>query len=70
MRPPPAAITNHELNKYLQLLPATCSDGQSHRTNAAPFSFALPERSTLRDALVTYLELLRLRLGMCSRVSE
>ncbi|CAG5158433.1 uncharacterized protein ALTATR162_LOCUS5077 [Alternaria atra] len=62
MRPSQAANRDHELIKYLQLLPVTSSDGQSQRTNAAPFSFRLRERSTLRDALVTHVELLRLRL--------
>ena len=69
MRSSQATIRDHELIKYLQLLPVTGSDGQSYGTDAASFSFRLPVRSTLRDALVTYVELLRLRLGMCLRVS-
>jgi hypothetical protein len=64
MHPSQAAIRDYDLNKYLQLLPVTGSDGQSRRTNAAPLSFRLPERSTLRDALAMHVELLRFCLRM------
>ena len=68
MHPSQAAIRDYDLNKFLQLLPVTGSNGQSPRTYAAPFSFRLSERSTLRDALVMHIELLRLRLRMFTRL--
>ena len=68
MRSFQATIRNHELIKYLQLLPVTGSNGQSPRTYAAPFSFRLSERSTLHDALIMHVELLRLRLRMFTRL--
>ena len=68
MCPSQAAIRDYDLNKYLQLLPVTGSDGQSRGTNAAPFSFRLPEHSALRDALVMHVELLRFYLRMFTRL--
>jgi hypothetical protein len=56
--------------RYLQLLPATDSNGQYHSTNAAPFSFILPKLSTLRDVLDAYVELLQFRLGVCLHASN
>ena len=68
MRPSQTAIREHELVKYLQLLPVTDSDSHSHRNNAAPFSYTLPKLSTLRCTLVTNVELLRLRMGVSTCV--
>jgi hypothetical protein len=68
MRSFQTTISNHELTKYLQLLPVTDSNSQSPRTNAAPLSFRLSECSTLHDALTMHMELLRLRLRMFTRL--
>jgi len=42
----------------------------SPRQNAAPFSYTLREGSTLRETLDTYMELLQLRLGVSTHVSN
>lgn len=56
------AITEHELNKYLQLLPRT--DTRLDLVNDAPFNYALPQFDILRDALITHAELVIARLAV------
>ncbi|KAL5373440.1 hypothetical protein PMIN02_012435 [Paraphaeosphaeria minitans] len=55
------AITEHELNKYLQLLR---TDTRLQTVNDTPFTYALPEFDPLRDALTTNAELVIARLAV------
>jgi len=56
------ATTEHELNKYLQLLPRT--DTRLDLVNNATFNYALPQCDTLREALTTHAELAIARLAV------
>jgi hypothetical protein len=66
MLPLRVATRDHELGKYLQFLPVAVSDRAIHHKKPASFSFTLSEPSTLRDALIIHVDLLRFRLGMFS----
>jgi hypothetical protein len=60
------ATRDHELVKYLQPLREAALERDFHCENSISFLFTLPETSTLRDALIMHVDLLRFRLGMFS----